>query len=165
MRDENTTLDDLIKRDSITAAWFWVTSLHDGPYAENEKFDVVFTRQTNCIVGGGYNERRTFYVQGIITAQVDSRRKNGGRIIRPDLPSVLAEVIANTHEAAQYDSFAEWAEDCRDMSLGYRYAITDFEDWETHRARHRALVAWLGQQDSDDYDTYVKAAQEYQAEH
>jgi hypothetical protein len=26
-------------------------------------------------------------------------------------------------------------------------------------------VAWLGQQDSDDYDTYVKAAQEYQAEH
>jgi hypothetical protein len=78
---------------------------------------------------------------------------------------VLAEVIANTHEAAQYDSFAEWAEDCRDMSLGYRYAITDFEDWETHRARHRALVEWLGQQDSDDYDTYVKAAQEYQAEH
>lgn len=155
------TLEELIKRDSITGAWFWVTSISDGPYAENEKFNAVLTRDTNYVVGGGYHERRTFYMEGIITAQVDSRRENGGRIVRPDLLPVLAAVIADAHEAAQYGTFAEWAEDVRDLSRGYRDALNDMEDWEIQRARHSQLVAWAG----DEYDEYVKAAQTYAAEH
>lgn len=156
-----TTLPELIKRDSISAAWFWVTSLSAGPYAENEQFDGVFVRETSYVVGGGYNERRTFYLKGITTAQVNSRRENGGRTVRPNTTHVLAHVIADANEAAQYDSFAEWASDTRDMSLGYQDALADFEDWGILRGRHRQLVTWLG----NNYDEYVKAAVEYAAEH
>ncbi len=161
-----TTFEQLIKQDNVTAAWFWVTSVDVGPYAENEKFDAVFVRETSYVVGGGYKRRRTLYVQGITTDQTDSRREHGGRIVRPDLHAVLADVITNAHEASEYDSFQEWAGDRRDVSgLTYADALGDLEDWNIQRARHRQLVAWLGQQDSDDYDAYVKAAQEYAAEH
>jgi len=155
------TLAELIARDSITAAWFWVTSLDAGPYAENEQFDAVFVRETNYVVGGGYRERRTLYVRGITTAQTDSRRENGGRAIRPDLASRLAQVITDAHQAAQYESFAEWASDHRDSGRSYQHAIDDMADWETDRERHRQIVAWCG----DRYDEYVKAAAEYAAEH
>lgn len=158
-------MDELIKQDNIRAAWFWVDSVDAGPYAENEKFDVVFTRETAYVVGTGYQQRRTLFIQGITTAQADSRREHGGRIIRPDLAATLAHVIADAHEAGQYTSFQGWASDCRDTSRPYRDALLDFEDWEIHRARHAQLVTWLGQQDSDDYDTYVAAAQKYAAEH
>lgn len=155
------TLDELIKRHHITAAWFWVASISAGSYAENEQFDVVFTRQTDLVVGGGYNERRTFYVQGITTAQGDSRRKHGGKIVRPDLLETLAYVIRDAHEAAQYATWGAWAVDTRDTSRSYKDALADFEDWEVQRERHRQLVAWA----SDEYDAYVKAAEQYAAGH
>ena len=159
------TLTELINQDSITAAWFWVTSLDAGPYAENEQFDAVFVRETNYVVGGGYRERRTLYVRGITTTQTDSRRENGGRAIRPDLAHSLASVIADAHEAAQYTSFRAWALDVRDTSAGYRAAIDDYDDWEIHRARHREIARWLDGEGSDTYDAYVQAAAEYAAEH
>lgn len=155
------TIDNLISRDSVTAAWFWITSESVGPYTENEKFDAVFVRDTSHVVGGGYRERRTFYVRGITTAQVDSRREHGGKIIRPDATAVLAHVIADAYEAVQYGSFREWAEDTRDFSRDYRDAFADLDDWNTHRVRHQQLTAWLG----DEYDEYVKAAQQYVSEH
>jgi hypothetical protein len=156
-----TTLAEIFKADSITAAWFWVDSLSVGPYAEEEKFDAVFVRETNGVVGGGYIQRRTLHVQGIVTHRSMSRRENGGRIVRPDALAVLADVISNAHVAGQYISFPEWADDQRGLRQGYRDALADFEEWEVQRARHRQLVAWLG----DDYDTYVKAAEEYCADH
>lgn len=156
-----TTLNDLANQDHITGAWFWVTSNSVGPYAEEEQFDAVFVRSTARVVGGGYRERRTLYVQGIVTHKSMSRREHGGRIVRPELLPTLAEVIRYAHEAGQYDTFTEWSSDCRDHSLGYRDALSDFEEWEIQRARHKQLVAWLGQQDSDDYDAYVKAAEEF----
>lgn len=159
------TLPELIARDSITAAWFWVTSLDAGPYAENEQFDAVFVRETNYVVGGGYRERRTLYVRGITTAQVDSRRENGGRVIRPDLASSLAQVITDAHQAAQYTSFRAWALDVQDHSAGYRAAIDDYDDWVIHRAWHTEIARWLNGEGSDTYNTYVQAAQQYAAEH
>jgi hypothetical protein len=154
-------LTELIKRDSVTGAWFWITSIDAGPYAENEQFDATFVRETGEVVGGGYLRRQTFHIQGITTAQVDSRRENGGRIVRPELTETLAQVITDADRAAQYDSFREWAEGCQDMSLTYQDALTDFEEWEINRARHPQIVAWLG----DAYDEYVKAAEKYLAEH
>lgn len=155
------TLAELMQFDNITAAWFWTTSEDAGPYAENERFDVVFVRETDTFVGGGYHERRTLYVQGVITAQKDSRRENGGRIVKGDPQEVLARVIADAHEASQYGTFPEWAEDTRDHSGDYLQALADMEDYRIHRERHHALTAWLG----ESYDEYVKAAQEYNSEH
>lgn len=158
------TLAELINQDSVTAAWFWTTSLDAGPYAENEQFDAVFVRETNYTVGTGYHERRTLYVRGITTAQTDSRRENGGRVIRPDLASNLAHVITDAHQAAQYTSFRAWALDARDHSAGYRAAIDDYDDWEILRARHTEIARWLDGEGSDTYDAYVQAAQQYAAD-
>lgn len=155
------TLTDLVQRDDITAAWFWTTSVYAGPYAENERFDGMYVRTTNMVVGGGYHERRTFYVQGVETAQVDSRRENGGDIVLPDTTAVLAHVIADAHEATQYASVRAWAEDCRNHHGDGRYSLDVIDDYATHMTRHAQLVTWLG----DEYDEYVKAAQQYAAEH
>lgn len=159
------TLTELIEQDNVTAAWFWTTSLDAGPYAENEQFDAVFVRETNHLVGGGYRERRTLYVRAITTAQTDSRRENGGREIRPDLASTLAQVITDAHQAAQYTSFRAWALDVRDPSAGYRAAIDDYDAWETLRALHTEVARWLDGEGSDTYDAYVQAAQQYATEH
>lgn len=156
-----TTLPDLIKRDSVTAAWFWVTSISAGPYAENEQFDATFVRETNMLVGGGYHERRTFHTQGTVTAQTQSRRENGGRIVRPDTAAVLAHVIADAHEVSEYTDFRTWAEEHRESASTHRDVLNDFEEYKTHRALHTRLMTWLG----DEYDEYLKAAQEYAAEH
>lgn len=150
----------LMDSDSITAAWFWITSESTGPYAEREHFDVVFTRSTNTVVGGGYYERRTLYIQDVSTAEVDSRRENGGRIVRGEPTALLAHVIADAVEAEQAGSLAEWASEYRGTG-DYRQALLDAEDYATLVQCHAAITAWLG----DDYDTYVKAAQEYAAEH
>lgn len=158
-------LHELIRRDSIEAHWFWTTSVSISRYSEYEMFDVTFIRMTDNIVGGGYHERRTFHVQDIGTSVADSRRNNGGNIIVPDQAEPLSQVIADAHIAAQYLTFTEWAEDQRDISLTYRHALTDFQEWETQRARHREIVRWLEGQDSDTYDEYVKAAEQYLADH
>lgn len=165
-----TTLDELIERDNVRAAWFWIDSINVGPYAEEEKFDAVFTRDTGLVVGGGERQRRTLYVQGITTHKSMSRRENGGRMVRPDLTATLAEVIADAHTAAQYDTFAEWADDQRDMSGSYRDALIAIDEWNTDRARHAAIMAWLGPvpacgASSGVYDLYVQAAQQYVSEH
>lgn len=157
-------MDTLIKRDNIIAAWFWTTSINTGPYAENERFDATFVRETSHVVGGGYYERRTFHISGITTAQVDSRREHGGRIIRPSLPHVLAHVIADAHQASEYDNFADWASDHRDSAGTHRDLLNDFEDWEMLRTRHAQIREWLAGEHGE-YDEYVKAAQEYTAEH
>jgi hypothetical protein len=156
-----TTLPELIQRDSITAAWFWVTSLSTGPYAENEMFDAVFTRDTNYVVGGGYHERRTFYIKSVTTDQSMSRRENSGHPRRPDLACVLAHTITDAHQAAQYGSFREWATDQRDSGQEYRHALDDFEEWQDLRSRWQQILPWIG----DQHDEYVKAAEEYAAEH
>ena len=154
-------LQELINRHSVTAAWFWVTSISVGPYAETEKFDAVFTRETAMVVGGGYRERRTFYIQGVVTGMGDSRRENGGEIVRPDMVGVLAHVIVDAHEVSQHPTFAAWADDCRNFNGDGRYSVADFEDYEINTQWHRVLVSWLG----EEYDAFVKAAQEYAAEH
>jgi hypothetical protein len=155
------TLPQLIESDSITAAWFWVTSRSIGSYAEEEEFDVTFVRETDYVVGGGYHERRTFHMRGVRTHRDNSRRENGGAIVRPkDVPGILANVITDAHMAAQYPNFRAWAEDQRDYTGDYRAALGDFDDWQTHRTRHGELVVWLG----DEYDEYVKAAEEYLAD-
>jgi hypothetical protein len=155
------TLPQLIESDSITAAWFWVTSRSIGSYAEEEEFDVTFVRETDYVVGGGYHERRTFHMRGVITHKSHSRRENGGKIVKPkDMPGILAQAIIDAHAAVQYPTFRAWSEDQRDYSRTYRDALNDFDDWETYRARHAQLVVWLG----DEYDEYVKAAEEYLAD-
>lgn len=154
-------LQKLINRHSVTAAWFWVTSISAGQYAENEKFDAVFTRETPMVVGGGYCERRTFYIQGVVTAQANSRREYGGDIIVPGLAVTLANAIADAHVVAQYGTFSEWANDCRNFNGDGRYTVADFEDYELQVQRHHVLLPWLG----EEYDEFAKAAQEYAAEH
>jgi hypothetical protein len=76
------------------------------------------------------------------------------------MPGILAQSIIEAHVAVQYPTFRAWAEDQRDYSRTYRDALNDFDDWQTHRTQHGELVVWLG----DEYDEYVKAAEEYLAD-
>jgi hypothetical protein len=165
-----TAWEELLKRDSVTGAWFWVDSIDVGPYAEEEKFDAMFTRETGLDVGIGEIQRRTLYVMNIVTHRSKSRRENSGRAVRPDLVPVLAQLVNDAHIAGMYDTFRAWAEDQRDMGLGYRDALNDFEVWETLRERHAQLTTWLGPMpswgpDSGVYDAYAEAAAAYVAEH
>ncbi len=148
-----TTLAELIKRDSVEAHWFWVDSISAGPYAENEQFDATFVRDTNMVVGGGYNKRRTLYVQGITTAQVDSRREHGGEIVNPELDWVLPDLLNEAADIDNYPVIRDWIDATRDKSAGYMTAVEDLEARERAVHLRNELRAWLG----DAYDEYIGA--------
>jgi hypothetical protein len=160
-----TTLTELIKHDNVQAHWFWTHSVSTGPYDQYEVYDVVFVRNTDETALNGGNTRTTLHLRGISDCTANGMNKHGGKLIYPDPVETLAHVVADAHIANMYRTFAGWADDQRDMSLSYREALADFEDWEIHRARHAEISRWLGQEDSDAYDEYVKAAQKYAAEH
>lgn len=157
------TLPELMERDSVTAAWFWTTSHDVTAYLEEEGFDVVFVRETNYVVGGGYLQRRTLYVQDIRTGSAHSRREHGGDIIEGDPVSELAFLLTTAADVDNNPTFGEWVRECRraehDIDLeGFEEMLVNF-----HRIAAQAadLSTWLG----DSYDEYVKAAQEWAAEH
>jgi hypothetical protein len=159
-----TTLAELIKRDNVEAHWFWTHSVSTGAYDQYEVYDVVFVRNTDEIAVNGGNTRATLYLRGISECINNGMNKHGGKLIYPDPVETLAHVISDAHIAHMYHTFAGWADDQRNTGGGYREALADFEEWEIHRARHAEITRWLGQEDSDTYDAYVEAAQEYLAE-
>ena len=148
-----TTLADLIKRDSIEAHWFWVDSINAGPYAENEQFDVTLVRKTGYVVGGGVIQRRTLHFRGVQTAQADSMRKNGGRIIEPDLTEVLGGMLRAAADIDNYPVIRDWVDATQDTSRGYLAALDDLEAREADVRFRDELRAWLG----DSYDEYMSA--------
>ena len=146
-----TTLTELMKRDGVTATWIWTASVSTGPYSEYEVFDAVFTLTTNYIVGGGYPERRTFYVQGIGTRQAQSRRENGGDIIEPDAAETLGDLLSDAAEIDDNPTFREWVE--------YREGSSDRPAWdqlsqyEKQTDMCNRMRTWLG----NHYDEYQAA--------
>lgn len=148
------TLPELMKRDSVSTAWFWVTSESTGPHAEREKYDVVFTRELRMVVGGGYFERRTLYVTGVQTSEAYSRRNNGGRTVKGDPVETLGNLLSDALSVDNNPTFREWAEEqCCGSSMP---AWEQYAMFEQDTALRDRLRVWLG----DDYDEYMKAAQD-----
>lgn len=148
------TLTDLIERDTVRAAWFWVDSISTGPYAEQEMFDLVFTRETRCVVGGGEFQRRTLYVPGIRTEERKSRRNNGNRVLKGDDTDVLYNLLCNALHIDNSPSFPDWARETRDHMGKYGEALAHYAEWEYDTIMAARLRVWLG----DAYDEYVRAA-------
>jgi hypothetical protein len=148
------TLTDLMKRDTVRAAWFWVDSIDNGRYSERERFDLVFTRETGYVVGGGEMQRRTLYVPGVQTEESKSRRNNGNRVIKGDDTDVLYNLLCAALAIDSNPAFPAWAQETRDCTTGYRDALADYEAWEQDKAMARQLRVWLG----DAYDEYTMAA-------
>lgn len=157
------TLAELFKRDSISATWFWVGANSVGPYGEEEKFDVVFIRDTNELSPTGYPSRRTLYVQGITTAMSQSRRKNGGEIIPGDPVDTLAYLLAEAVDADNFPAFGAWVREVRDQTS--MNGLDEYEelraDFQLAKDRAAALRFWL----DDSYNEYTQAVGEYRADH
>ncbi len=148
-----TTLAELIKRDSVEAHWFWVDSISAGPYAENEQFDATFVRDTGFVVGGGEIQRRTLHFRGVQTAQVDSMRENGGRLINPDLVETLGHMLSAAADIDNYPVIRDWLEATRDTSRGFLEAAAALDDRDADARLRDDLRVWLG----DSYDEYIEA--------
>ena len=146
------TLAELIKRDSITAHWFWTHEVSTGPYTEHEVWDVVFVRDTHepqrWVTDG--DTRRTAYLQGYHGAHADSRRATGGERREPDTVEALSNLLADAAQVDEHPTLRDWIQESF-ASGNYDPACIDA--YESAVRIHKALRAWLG----DQYDEYVNA--------
>lgn len=148
-----TTLAELMKRDDVTATWFWTHEVSTGPYSEYEVWDVVFVRDTHepqlWVTDG--DTRRTVYFQGINGCQADSRRETGGRRREPDLADVLNSLLSDAMDADNSPTFSEWFHN--QYNVTGRTAPELIAEYEQITKIRDDLRAWLG----DAYDEYQSA--------
>lgn len=145
------SLADLIKRDNITAHWFWTHEVSTGPYSEYEVWDVVFVRNTNepQLWVTDADTRRTAHFRGITGREADSRRQTGGQRREPGTTETLSDLLSSAINVDNYPTFREWAEErCSDASAWKQHA-----DYVEDVASRDQLRVWLG----DCYDEYVTA--------
>ena len=149
-----TTLAELIKRDNIEAHWFWTHEVSTGPYAEYEVGDLLLVRDTHepgkWVTDG--DTRRTAYIRGIGGSVAESRRRNGGRHVAPDLTSALSSLLMDASKAEDQPTLKEWIKEAMEVGSSDTY-----DEIETAFNASREILAQLRHFLMDSYDEYAAA--------
>jgi hypothetical protein len=140
-------LNELIEREGMRLIAVHSGVRTVGPYAEEEVFDILVTREREMHITGGPMVHSTLLVRGVVTSRQQSMRENAGVAVPPKLDELLPDWFTSCNYIENSDgTFRGWFAESRDGNATFsaEQLIETVGAWEWDKQLHNDLRTFLG---------------------